>query len=599
MTSPVCCFIGEVNIGKTSLLDKLRDSNVQDKEVGHITQQIGATYFDSTALINLTGNLAKSLDIPGLLVLDTPGHDCFSEMRVIGIKVSHLPILVVDLVKGLQKQSIQCIELLSRHNKQFIIVLNKLDKVPEWKKTSHADLKNALKSQQKHMQKSLKDYANRVIAQMAGLGLNAALYYENPSPKEYISMVPVSALTGEGIADLILLISKLTAFNLKKSVSSDPLYAETHGFIIETRMDERQGIIHYVLLITGTLNRLDRIYLETNEGKIQESTIRQILLPPHKKELKNKIVLTSIENAFGTSSIAIKLDGEDDVLIAPGALFVVKSGRAIMGHMSEQINKYGESYKEIKYEKPGIIVNATCRGMAHAIIASLPNVKISDINIGKISKTSVMKAGNYLGGSLCTKNKIDYLYYKRYTIIIDYNNLYEMYDGDSDNKFYDSEIVQLAKKMDVKIIAGNIVHHLVEKYHNYIDSIKSEIMGLYPGIMQEFRLEIIPKFVFLRRSPLMFGVKVLQGSISEKTVIKAVSPSGEELKLGTTISIQRKNKSITTASQGDEICIRIDDDTSKPEYAKDFDETWGLHPYLSPEELEIKLKYPDLLDLPQ
>ena len=207
MSCPVCCVLGQVDVGKTKLLDILRGSNIQKKEVGGITRQIGSTYLCKETLGQLSEN--TSVNIDGLLMIDTPGHDCFSQMREIGVKTCHLAIVIVDIIKGLENQTIQCIELLKSKNTPFIIVLNKIDRIYGWKPTTHRKLKNVFEQQNKSILKSIKEYSNKIIGRLAELEINALLYYENTNPAEFVSMVPVSAKTGEGLSDLIVLISKI------------------------------------------------------------------------------------------------------------------------------------------------------------------------------------------------------------------------------------------------------------------------------------------------------------------------------------------------------------------------------------------------------
>ncbi|KAI8002368.1 Eukaryotic translation initiation factor 5B [Camellia lanceoleosa] len=164
LQSPICYITGHVDTSTTKLLDCICGTNVQEGEAGGITQQIGATYFPAQNIRERTKELKADakLNVPGLLVIDTPGHESFTNLRSRGSVCQRAPIV------------------------------------------------KAMKQQSKDVQIEFNTKPTKVITQSKEQGLKTELYYRYKEMGETYSIVPTSAISGEGIPDLLLLLVQWT-----------------------------------------------------------------------------------------------------------------------------------------------------------------------------------------------------------------------------------------------------------------------------------------------------------------------------------------------------------------------------------------------------
>ena len=192
LRSPVVCVLGHVDVGKTKILDKLRKTNVQDGEAGGITQQIGATNVPIQVIqeqCKMVRNFSDNpLKLPGLLIIDTPGHESFSNLRDRGSSLCDIAVLVIDIMHGLEPQTIESLNMLKKKKVPFVVALNKVDRLYEWKNNKHKDIRDVIESQPNNTKLEFFKRKDEVILGLAEQGINASLFYENPDPNDYISL---------------------------------------------------------------------------------------------------------------------------------------------------------------------------------------------------------------------------------------------------------------------------------------------------------------------------------------------------------------------------------------------------------------------------
>lgn len=288
LRAAVVCVLGHVDTGKTKILDKLRRTNVQDGEAGGITQQIGATNVPIENIKDNTKHLrnfaAFVFKLPGLLIIDTPGHESFSNLRSRGSSLCDIAILVVDIMHGLEPQTIESLNMLKSRKTPFVVALNKIDRLYDWNTMPRKDIRDIIQGQSVTTKQEFDKRVKEVVLQFAEQSMNAALFYDNPDPRTYISMVPTSAITGEGMGNLLMLIVEFSQKQLAKRL----MYSETlQATVLEVKAISGLGTTIDIILINGKMREGDTMILAGTEGPIV-TQIKALLMPQPMKELRVK-----------------------------------------------------------------------------------------------------------------------------------------------------------------------------------------------------------------------------------------------------------------------------------------------------------------------
>ena len=232
MFKPIISVVGHVDVGKTSFLDYFASSKT--KEVNNITQEIRTIQYQSDEIKDKISNeyFTANFDLNGIIFIDTPGHGYFSSHREVTTKISHIAILIIDIVHGLNETHIELLKHFKLNKIDFIVILNKIDTIYGWKATKNSNLKTTFANQDKNVMRLLNDYMNNIIWKLAENEINAAPYYSNSDYKTFNSIVPLSAKTGEGMMDVNLLLSKLLNKKFSK-LNLNPTYNNINGYVID------------------------------------------------------------------------------------------------------------------------------------------------------------------------------------------------------------------------------------------------------------------------------------------------------------------------------------------------------------------------------
>ncbi|KAI4277678.1 MAG: hypothetical protein L6R38_005391 [Xanthoria sp. 2 TBL-2021] len=567
LRSPICCILGHVDTGKTKLLDKIRQTNVQEGEAGGITQQIGATYFPVDALQTKTHVVNKDgafeFKVPGLLVIDTPGHESFTNLRSRGSSLCNIAILVVDIMHGLEPQTLESMRLLRDRKTPFIVALNKIDRLYGWKKVDNNGFQESLAMQNKAVHNEFRDRLEKTRVAFAEQGFNSELYYENKSMAKNVSLVPTSAHTGEGIPDMLKLLVTLT----QERMTNKLMYlSEVECTVLEVKVIEGLGTTIDVVLSNGVLHEGDRIVLCGLNGAIT-TNIRALLTPAPLKELRIKSQY--VHNHEVKASLGVKIAANDlEHAIAGSRLLVVGPEDNEEDLEEEVMSDIENLLGKVSKTGRGVSVQASTLGSLEALLEFLKvsKIPVANISIGPVYKRDVMQAGIMLEKS------------KEFAVMLCF-----------DVKV-DKEAQAYADEVGVKIFTADIIYHLFDDFTKHMAQLveqrkeDSKLLAVFPCVLA-------PVAVFNKKDPIVVGVDVTEGNLRLLTPIAAVRTNPvtnvkEIVSLGRVQSIERDHKQIPICKKGQpSVAVKIEG-PNQPTYGRHLEEKDTLYSMISRQSID-------------
>jgi translation initiation factor 5B len=530
---PIVCVLGHVDTGKTLLLDKIRKTSVQAREAGGITQHIGASFFPVGTLKQLCGPLLfmirGEIEIPGLLVVDTPGHEAFTNLRKRGGSVADVAILVVDVLRGFEAQTYECIEILKARKTPFLVAANKIDRIPGWNSYMDTPFSKAYKTQGRYVKQDLDNRIYDIIGVFSRLGFRADRFDHIKDFTKTVAIVPTSAKTGEGITELLAVLVGLTQQYLKKRLQTTEGPAK--GTVLEVKEEPGLGLTINTIIYDGVLRKDDLIVAGGKEKPII-TRIRAILVPKALDEIRDPRdrfnSVGSVSAAAGVKIAAPDLEGA----LAGAPLYGVPHG--------EEPEKYArlvsEEIERIKIltDVDGVVLKADTLGSLEAIAESLKenDVPIRLADVGDVSKRDITEA-------MVVKEHEPF-----YGVVLAFN-VKVLPDAEEE-----------AANRNVQIFRENIIYRLVDDYLSLLKTQReTELEQEFEKLVKPAKIRIMEGCVFRRAKPAIVGVEILAGSIKPKYALLR-SEDGKEV--GEVQQIQEKGKALPEAGRGMQVAISID-----------------------------------------
>lgn len=547
--SPICCIIGHVNSGKTSLLDYIRNTSIQSNEAGGITQSIGTTFIPITKIISLTNTLNNDIfknklkfKLPGLLIIDTPGHSEFNNLRKRGTTMSDIVILNLNITKGIETETIKSIKLLNTYKVPFIIVINQIDKTYEWAPTQHAHFRKTYDQQNPETKNHFTNMLNTIQDQFLKHDIHTSLYHKNKNPTRVYSIVPTSAKTGEGIPDLMTLISLLTQNKLKKRLALSTTTNAFKATILEVQNTPGHGTTINIILTNGQIAKNDKLVICGENGPII-TKVRALLVPNNMKSN----IFTEHKQVF--ASRGIKISAKNLTSAIPGTKILLHDPTKI----TEQLETVQQSLTNLKLNfktnSQGVFINTSSLGSLEVIIHQLQqkNILVSNFHLGPITHHDLKLIS-------ATPNATP-----GYNTILAFNIVPT------------KEIQKLADTLKIKIIHHDILYSLITLLDTHLLESLQQKTNSKTECMYPVKLKILQSFN--NKNPIILGVKIIQGTLHLNTPLVAMINDKKYTAVGTVRSIQHKHKSINVANISKEVAIKLDCDNT---FNKDFNKTHTL-----------------------
>ncbi len=522
---PIVAIMGHVDHGKTLLLDKIRGSAIAAREAGGITQAIGASIIPLPTIQKICGPLLEALKlkltVPGLLFIDTPGHAAFTNLRRRGGNLADIAVLVINVMEGFMPQTLECIEILKHYKTPFVIAANKIDLLPRWRPAAQKPLLQNIAEQAPEAQKAIETKVYELMGKMYDIGFEAERFDRVSDYTKQIAVVPTSAVTGEGIPELLMVLTGLAQRYLESGLKVTE-GGPAQGTVIEVKEDKGLGKTMDVILYDGTLKVGDTIVIGGIEGPIV-SRVKALFLPAPLQELREKKTkFTSVKEASAATGVKI---------VAPEIENVV-SGMPLIGspaNVEEAKAKVRQEVEAVVLEtgKEGIIIKADSLGSLEALITLLKEAKIPVMRagIGPVTKKDISDAA-----ANAEKDPL-------FGVVLGFN--IPQPEGVPEN---------------VSVLTNTVIYRLIEDYQKWAEHKKKAIeLAELDVLVKPCKIEILKGYVFRQSNPAVCGIHVLGGTI--KTGTPLMNAEGRELTV--VKGLQQEQENIEKAEKGKQVAVSM------------------------------------------
>ena len=526
--TPIVCVMGHVDHGKTSLLDRIRGSSVVSSEVGAITQHIGATIVPIDAIRSLSGTMGKMpINIPGLLFIDTPGHHAFTTLRARGGALADMAILVVDITQGFQPQTIEALQILRNCRTPFVIAATKIDRIHGWRVNENESFLSTFAKQNERVKGEIENKTYEIVGKLSELDFSADRFDRVADFQRNLAIVPVSAHTGEGISDLLLIM-----IGLAQRYMGDELKLRVEGpgagTVLEVKEERGLGTTLDVILYDGTLAIGDEIAVAT-QGDVVVTKVRSLLKPRPMKEILVEDRFERVKSVAAASGIKVTAPNLERV-IAGSPFFVIRNNRdEVEARIKKEMTEI-----HVNLSEEGIAIKADTIGALEALCKELEGKEIGVMRaeVGPVSRLDLIETET-------VRNPM-------FRVLLSFNTPV-LPDA--------ADMIKDPLYTQVKVFEGRVIYQLIDQYVEWRDEQKRlQEKQRFEHVVMPAKIRLLPDCVFRQSNPAVVGVRVLGGKL--RSDVDLIKTDGK--KVGHLKTMQLRQESIREADPGLEVAISIE-----------------------------------------
>ena len=561
LRTPIVAVLGHVDHGKTSLLDEIRGSAVSEGEAGAITQHIGATDIPLSTISTMAGELVNpdDFDLPGLLFIDTPGHHSFSTLRARGGALADIAVLVVDVNDGFQPQTEEAIDILRRTGTPFVVAANKVDTTPGWNPQEGEPIQRSLEAQSERAESMLNENLYEIIGQLSDAGFSADLYWRVQDFQKNIGVVPVSALTAEGIPDLLAVLMGLSQRFMKEEMAID-VFGPGEGTVLEVKDERGFGATIDTVVYDGVVRNGDTVVVGGQAEPIV-TEVRALLQPRPLEEIRTEKKFQKVAEVGAAAGVKIAAPDLDDAMA--GAPVRVVRDRPVEDVVEEVKAELAEI--EVDTAEDGVVIKADTLGSLEAMANALreAEVPILRAEVGDIAPRDIAVAE--------TANQDEHKAILGFNVDLLSNAEREL------------------ESADVKLFTNDVIYQLIEDYETYVEERqRAQQETVLDKVVRPARFRLLPDHTFRQNDPAVVGVEVISGTLQNNRNV-GYFEGNEFERVGGLSGIQKQGDDVDEARAGERVSIAIDGPTVGRD-VKEGDTLWTELPEKHAKILEQELK---------